>query len=653
MLRALSKLPRKTKRALLIFVDATLLYSALWLAFFIRLEEWRPQALVDHWQALVWAPLIAIPAFYSMGLYHAVIRYIGPRFMVNIVKAMTAAALVLFAVVVMAQVKIVPRSVYVLYWVIGGALTGGVRMLARELLPISVAGRRQKTRVAVYGAGMAGAQTVKALQASSEYEPVFFIDDKPELHGLEILGCRVFPPQLLETLVDKREVKTIILSLPSAPLSRRREIMDRLAPLMKLRGLLVKTLPGLPTILDGKVRIDDIRPVEIEDLLGRDPVTPNQSLLKACIAGKSVMVTGAGGSIGSELCRQILGQNPLRLILVDSSEFALYEIEQSMRKLKSPTPLIPVLATALDQARMSRVIREHGVQTIYHAAAYKHVPIVEENPIEGARNNIFGAYRMARAALENRVETFILISTDKAVRPTSVMGATKRFAELTLQALDGSKTGSTRFTMVRFGNVLGSSGSVVPLFRQQIRAGGPVTVTHPDVTRYFMTIPEAAQLVIQAGSMGRGGDVFLLDMGKPVKIIDLAKKMIELSGLSVGEGDTSEGDIQIEMVGLRPGEKLKEELLIGGDAQPTEHSRIMRAEERSLPMAVIEQCLSGLDEALNACDEDRARRILRRAVSSFSPENAGAPTRPEPQANDATDAEPGTPLPRELRPATP
>jgi len=638
MLKKLSKLPRKVKRALLIGVDAALLYGALWSAFFIRLEEWLPQALQDHWQTLMWAPLLAIPAFYGMGMYHAVIRFLGPKFLWTGVKAMTIAALILFAVVAMGQAKIVPRSVYLLYWVIGGVLTSGVRMLARELLPISSTASLKKTKVAVYGAGSAGVQTVKALLSSSEYEPVCFLDDKAELHDLEILGRKVHHPDKLPTLIEKLGVETVVLSIPSAPLSRRREIMDELAPLIRELGLAIKTLPGLPSILDGKVRIDDIRPVEIEDLLGRDPVEPDQDLLQACISGKAVLVTGAGGSIGSELCRQIVRLNPRLLVLVDASEFALYEIERALAELAGDTPIAAVLGNALNQADMAGVIRRFGVQTIYHAAAYKHVPIVEGNPVEGARNNVFGAYFMACAARDNGVETFILISTDKAVRPASVMGATKRLAELSLQAMASEASGAMRLTMVRFGNVLGSSGSVVPLFRNQIRAGGPVTVTHPDVARYFMTIPEAAQLVIQAGSMGRGGDVFLLDMGKQVKIVELARNMIELSGLSVRDETRPDGDIEIRITGLRPGEKLEEELLIGDEAQPTRHPRIMRAEERFLPLAQVRELLDALQSAIDGRDEDGVRRVLRRAVASYAPAEAGASVSGKDCANDSSPA---------------
>ena len=612
MLRTLTNLSRGTKKALLAVVDLGILYWSLWSAFFIRLEEWWPEALHQNWKALALAPLLAIPAFFGMGLYNAVIRYIAPRFMLTILKATTVAALLMFVVVAMGQLQSVPRSTYILYLVISTVLIGGVRMVVRELLPLNGDNGTYKKRVILYGAGAAGTQTAKALQSSPEYTPVALVDDNKDIQGCEILGYKVYPPSVMPILVKKLRVDEVVISMPSVSRSRRRIIIDSLSHL----PVLVKTLPGLPNILDGNVKIDDIRAVDIEDLLGRDPVQPIQDLLCSRITGKAVMVSGAGGSIGSELCRQIAQLKPKRLVLLEISEYGLYSITQELKGAWRQLEIVPVLGSVLNQERIHAMLTKYQIDTIYHAAAYKHVPMVENNEDAGVKNNVFGTLRFARAAMDARVDTFILISTDKAVRPTSVMGASKRFAELILQAL-ASQGGPTRFTMVRFGNVLGSSGSVVPLFRKQIREGGPVTLTHPEITRYFMTIPEASQLVLQAGAMGRGGDVFLLDMGEPVRIMDLAQRMIQLSGLTVLDKETGLGDIDIVITGLRPGEKLYEELLIGDDAFPTDHPRIKGAEEESLPWQEVAAYMEQLDQAIKVQDAAKIRQILTSAVPSY------------------------------------
>ena len=614
MLHKLSDLPRGTKKVILICVDFILLYWALWSAFFIRLEQWWPRVLQENWQALALAPLLALPMFFYLGLYNAVIRFLAPRFMITIVKATSLSTLMLFVIVTMGILQNVPRSVYVIYWFLATMLIGGVRMVVREVLPTGQDPDCEKKRVIVYGAGAAGTQTARALMTSPEYRPVAFVDDKKEIQGWEILGIKVFSPIQITSLIKKMNVQEVVLSIPSASRNRRKQIIDSLAPL----AVVVKTLPGMAEILDGQVRIDDIRAVDIEDLLGRDPVAPDDALMDACIAGKSVLVSGAGGSIGSELCRQILLRKPKRLVLFELSEYSLYAIDRELGGLEHQTEIVPILGSVQDKALAMSTLARYEVQTIYHAAAYKHVPIVEGNVGAGIDNNVYGTLQMALAAISLKVETFILISTDKAVRPTSVMGASKRFAELILQGL--SQSGSaTRFTMVRFGNVLGSSGSVVPLFRKQIREGGPVTVTHPEMTRYFMTIPEAAQLVIQAGSMGHGGDVFLLDMGKPVKIMDLARKMIHLSGLTVQDEDGGDGDVSIRVSGIRPGEKLYEELLIGDKSFETDHPRIRRAEEESMSWDQIKVLLAQFRKVLDEHDETGIRTVLQKAVTSYRP----------------------------------
>jgi FlaA1/EpsC-like NDP-sugar epimerase len=462
-------------------------------------------------------------------------------------------------------------------------------------------------------------QLASALRSGHEYMPVAFIDDKKALQGASIASIKVHSSDGLDELIAKRRIKEILLAMPSLSKGEQKRILDKLEPL-KIK---IKVTPPIESLLSGELRVQDVREIEIEDLLGRDQVVPDARLISTCISGKAVMVTGAGGSIGSELCRQIIRLRPARLILLDMSEFALYSIEQELRALRASlefdTELIPFLGSVLEQEKCKRILTVFSVETIYHAAAYKHVPLVEHNPIEGIRNNVFGTLSIAQAAIEARVTSFVLISTDKAVRPTNVMGSSKRLAELILQAFAKQKT-NTRFCMVRFGNVLGSSGSVVPLFRRQIMAGGPITVTHPEITRYFMTIPEAAQLVLQAGAMGEGGDVFVLDMGEPVKIMDLAKRMVHLSGLEVRSDATPDGTIEIQHVGLRPGEKLYEELLIGENVEGTEHPLIMRAQEAEIPWAMLQGWLTELGGACNSFNYEQVRALLLKVVSEYTPQ---------------------------------
>jgi FlaA1/EpsC-like NDP-sugar epimerase len=475
-------------------------------------------------------------------------------------------------------------------------------------------------RVAIYGAGSAGVQLVDALHRTGRFHPVAFVDDNDSLAGSIVAGLEVFSPSDLLELIEDDGVGTILLALPSLSRRRRQEILKRLEPL----GVLVQTIPDFSDIVAGTATVADVRDVDANDLLGRDAVPPHEQLLSACIRNKSVMVSGAGGSIGSELCRQILALGPTRLVLFEMSEVALYNIERELRIIAGSKALqveiVGLLGNAHHKQRVREVMQAYGVHTVYHAAAYKHVPIVEHNIVEGIHNNVFSTWYAAEAAVESGVETFVLISTDKAVNPTNVMGATKRMAEIVLQGLHARGT-TTRLCMVRFGNVLESSGSVVPLFREQIRNGGPVTVTHKDVIRYFMTIPEASQLVLQAGSMAKGGDVFVLDMGKPVRIEDLARRMIGLMGYSVRDDHYPDGDVEIVYTGLRPAEKLFEELLIGTNVAGTEHPMIMRATEHHLPWPVVAQLLDDLLQTIDAFDCNRARELLMQAVGEYKPGN--------------------------------
>ena len=609
------------RRTLLIFGDMLAVLIAVWAAFAIRLGEWWPELLQDVVWLFPLAVLILIPAFALAGLYRPILRYADETLLHAIVIGASGGVLLMMAVWVFLRQGIVPRSSWLILWLVLVALIGGGRLLLRRYLRRHFRLNAPRAPVIIYGAGEAGAQLVQALRYSAEFEPVAFVDDNPRLHGSVILGLKVRAPSRLPRLIARRHVSLILLALPSTSHRRRREILEALAGL----PVRVMALPTLGELTSGARRIDEFREIEVEDILGRDSVQPDQALLRARVHGKSVLVTGAGGSIGSELCRQILLLRPRRLALFERSEYALYAIEQELQAMlgnmgAAEIELIPLLGSVLHRRRLQMVMERFAVQTVYHAAAYKHVPMVEHNPIEGVRNNVFGAQHAVEAALAAGVETFVLISTDKAVRPTNVMGATKRLAELILQGL-ASEGHATRLCMVRFGNVLDSSGSVVPLFREQIRRGGPVTVTHPEVERYFMTIPEAAQLVIQASALAQGGEVFLLDMGEPVRIVDLARRMIRLSGLTVGDATQADGDIEIQFTGLRSGEKLREELLIGADDLPTAHPMIRRAREAHLPWPLLRDQLSQLDAAIQDFDYPAVRAILQELVPEYQPEN--------------------------------
>ncbi len=624
-------LSRRTKAAILISADTFFSILAFWAAFSLRLGVFYvPKG--DVWYLFAVAPALALPIFLKLGLYRAIIRYIEIRALWTIIQACTLYALVFALIIYQSGIKGIPRTVTPLNWLNMLVLVASSRFFVRWWLGdiyLSLSGtrhfeRQDKKNVIIYGAGKAGIQLAAALAHGSEFKPVAFIDDDVKLQRQKVNGLRIYPLNSLSYLIDRHKLTDVLLAIPSATRSRKSEIIGLLEPY----AVHVMSMPGLSDIAEGKVKVDSLQEIEIADLLGRDSVPPDRSLLSANITGKSVMVTGAGGSIGSELCRQIIQLQPRLIVLFEISEYALYAIERELlshgeqKNASKNIEIIAILGSIQDGERIEGVCNAFAVQTIYHAAAYKHVPMVEKNPGEAIWNNIFGTLNAAKAAIKANVETFVLISTDKAVRPTNTMGATKRFAELVLQALSQNNKNKhqTRFTMVRFGNVLDSSGSVVPLFREQIARGGPVTVTDEKVTRYFMTIPEAAQLVIQAGAMGLGGDVFVLDMGEPIRIVDLAKRMIHLSGLEIKDETHTKGEIEISFIGLRPGEKLYEELLIGGNVSETAHKRIMRAEEQIIPWMELENLLSRLEKAAKKEDYEAVRSILKYVVSGYVPQ---------------------------------
>ncbi len=618
-IRYVANQPRVLKNLAILVADAILLPLSLWTAIGLRLDIWTfPQT--SAWWVYLLPPLVTIPVFLRLGMYRAIVRYMEDRVLLMITLAVALAVMIFVGLLDLLGQPPVPRGAILIYSMIAVIYVGASRFLARAVLGRLLQLRSPLRRsVAIYGAGSAGRQLAMALRAGSEYQPVAFVDDSPALQGLQILGLKVYSHEQLERIVVRRRVEVILLALPSASRTRRIEIIRKLEP-MRVE---VRVMPGMSDLVGGDITTLETREVEIDELLGRDIVPPDEALLDANIKDKCVMVTGAGGSIGSELCRQIVQQHPKILLLYEQSEFGLYSIEQELRQLiarqRRPIELVPVLGSVQNEARLRDIMSRYGVQTVYHAAAYKHVPIVEFNMTEGIRNNTFGTQSAAVAAIDANVETFVLISTDKAVRPTNLMGASKRLAELVLQSYAHEPSVKTRFCMVRFGNVLGSSGSVVPLFRRQIAAGGPLTVTHPDIIRYFMTIPEAAQLVIQAGAIGATGGVFVLDMGKPVRIVDLARRMIHLSGYSVRDDD-HEGDMEICFVGLRPGEKLYEELLIGDDVSGTSHPKILVANEHYLERKQLDKYLAELAAACNSNDHDAIIKVMRTCVLGFMPE---------------------------------
>lgn len=609
---------RRTKRLVALSVDATLCVWTVWAALYLRLEEWV--RLVDnHWLAVIAAPLIAIPIFVKGGLYRAVFRYTGWPAMLAVVRACLVYGGLYSLIFTFVGVPGVPRTVGLIQPVLLFLGIATTRALGHYLLGGNyrrIVAPLSRSNVLIYGAGASGRQLAAAVSQSSSMRVVGFVEDDASLQGASLNGKMIHPSSEIPVLIERYGVTDVLLAIPSASRRRKREILEFLGP----ARVNVRILPGLVDIAQGRIAISELRPVEIEDLLGRDPVAPDRALLEKNIKDKVVMVTGGGGSIGSELCRQIFDLGPEALLIVESSEYALYtihrELEDRQQAVGAGPRLVPLLGSIGDEARMRAILANWKPATMYHAAAYKHVPLVEHNVSEGLKNNLFGTLAIASLAEQYRVDDFVLISTDKAVRPTNVMGASKRLAEMILQAL-ASASRHTRYSMVRFGNVLGSSGSVVPLFRRQIGAGGPVTITHRDVTRYFMTTSEAAQLVIQAGAMAAGGEVFVLDMGEPVKIYDLATNMINLSGLSVRDEFNPEGDVEITVVGLRPGEKLFEELLIGNSPMPTRHERIMQARETFLPMATLDGALAQMRAHIEENRLDKVLAILRDLLPEY------------------------------------
>jgi FlaA1/EpsC-like NDP-sugar epimerase len=664
MMRTLSRLatpalalPRSVKRGMVLALDAALCVLTVWLAYYLRSGEWRSLAGPPI-IAVVASVVLALPVFITSGLYRAIFRYSGLPAMVAVARAMVLYGIAFAAIFTFWGVEGVPRTVGLIQPMLLLLLVGASRAAARVWLGGLYHQQLRKAalpQALIYGAGSAGRQLASAMANSPEIRVVGFLDDDDRLHGHVLNGLPIHNPGDLTEILSVSPITDVLLALPSVSRQRRNDILNTLKP----HKVAVRTLPGLSDIATGKVSLSDVRELDIDDLLGREPVKPNGLLLNLNTHHKTVLVTGAGGSIGSELCRQILKTNPKQLLLVEMSEFALYQIHQELQALlagerpsvadpedgatkaldstledadsrESEIEIVPLLASVCDEVRMHEIMDTWKPHTVYHAAAYKHVPLVEHNPAEGVRNNVWGTRVCAEAAMRHSVRNFVLVSTDKAVRPTNIMGATKRLAEMVLQALaevnaavaaQGGRapTAKTTFSMVRFGNVLGSSGSVVPLFREQIKNGGPITLTHADITRYFMTIPEAAQLVIQAGAMGQGGDVFVLDMGQPVKIIDLARRMVELSGMTVRDELHPDGDIELTVTGLRPGEKLYEELLIGDNPKPTQHPRIMKAHEQFLSWPDLEQKLNALSIAMSVNDVPVIRGMLQELVSGYQP----------------------------------
>ncbi|MBX3594750.1 nucleoside-diphosphate sugar epimerase/dehydratase [Sphingomonas sp.] len=633
-------LPRPAKRAIALGVDAALCALSVQLAYYLRTNEWADPLGPMLWPTLT-SIVLALPLFVVFGLYRAIFRYAGAAALIAIVQAVAMFAIPFAAIYTVAGYAAIPRTIGLIQPILLFILVAGSRALAGAWLGQSYrneVAEADKPRVMIYGAGASGRQVASALQVSGQVRVVGFLDDDQTLWKATINGVRVHAPDQLNKLIDRYGVSDILLAINKASRARRSEIITHL----KGSGLHVRTMPGVDELAKGMVSFSDLKDLDIEDLLGRAPIPPDETLLRSNVTGKVVLVTGAGGSIGSEICRQIARLEPEILLLVDASEYSLYAIHQELLKAiadgtANARTLIPLLATVRDRRRIDEILTSWRPHTIYHAAAYKHVPLVEHNLLEGLENNVLGTVNIALAAREFGVESLVLISTDKAVRPTNVMGATKRLAEMVLQAL-ASDGVPGKFSMVRFGNVLGSSGSVVPLFREQIAAGGPVTITHPEITRYFMTIPEAAQLVIQAGAMADGGDVFVLDMGEPIKIVDLAKSMVELSGLRLRTDTASDGDIEIEYVGLRPGEKLYEELLIGNDPKPSAHPRILRASEPFIAWKTLDASLKKIAETIARRSPHQARALLQELVVEFQPSSEVVDfvelRRGQPQASD-------------------
>jgi FlaA1/EpsC-like NDP-sugar epimerase len=608
LLNALAAWPRGKKQALIAVVDALLLPFSIWVAFALRMGDFWPEGIADLWWLFPSVALVGVPILASVGLYREVTRHAGPRIVVQAVQGVGITALAVAAMILLSR-DWAPRSLPVIFAIVAVGLVAGSRAVAKHALRTATGGERR--RVIVWGSGDPAARLIQSLVAGSEYRPVAILDDDIRHRGSRVRGVPVRHTRDIDAIVRDEDVTHVFLAIPEATRAQRRAILERITAL----PVIVRSVASIDEVLSGRATWAETREVNVDDLLGREPVPPDQDLLARCVRGKSVLVTGGGGSIGGQLCREAIALSPTRLVVLERSEHALYQIEQDLRAIAPNAEIVPLLGSVLDRDRLEQAMRAFQVETVYHAAAFKHVPMVEHNVAEGVENNALGTFVTAEAAIASGVATFVLISTDKAVRPTSVMGASKRLAELVLQSLS-NEGGATLFSMVRFGNVLGSSGSVVPLFRDQIARGGPVTVTHRDMIRYFMTIPEAAQLVMQAGAMADGGDVFLLDMGEPVRIADLAERMIRLAGKTVLDPVTGKGEIEIVYSGLRPGEKLFEELLIDATAAATGHPRISRANERSVPWDVLRPALEQLG---HDCRANNVGAILA-TLEHFVPE---------------------------------
>lgn len=609
--------PRRIKQLITFVIDITIHALTYTMSIFIGMNSLDVNFNPTSYMHFLVLTILSIMSLRALGFYRTVNRFVSFKILLYISANSLVLAFVYFILGKSLELDYAKMSSSVLYACLLCILLSGSRLLVRSYFNTRF--NTQKKKVIIYGAGSAGRQLSLSLIGGNEYYPVAFIDDDRNLEDTVIQGTRVFSPEKIEELSKNNDIQKVLLALPSISRAQRKLIISR----VEKAGVAVQTIPGMADIVAGKMKIDEFQDVDIEDLLGRDSVPPVQDLLNKNIKNKVVMVTGAGGSIGSELCRQIIALKPKALILFEVSEFALYSIDKELSHLIASQNLEcsvkPILGTIQDKIRLQKTLGQFKVETIYHAAAYKHVPMVEHNMTDGVKNNIFGTLNVAEAAIEHAVESFVLVSTDKAVRPTNVMGATKRFAELVLQGL-AEKQCSTCFSMVRFGNVLGSSGSVIPVFKKQIKEGGPVTVTHPDIIRYFMTIPEAAQLVIQAGAMAKGGDVFVLDMGEPVKIIELAEKLILLMGLEVKHESKPSGDIEITYTGLRPGEKLYEELLVGSDVEGTNHPRIMTAREKFLKWPEVNKLLVVLKKHCDNYNFNEVRKVLLDAPTDYRPD---------------------------------
>jgi FlaA1/EpsC-like NDP-sugar epimerase len=610
----LLKLPRKVKQLILLLIDLFIVVSSIFIAFYVRLGSWHfPSNDLDLFLAMFIFPIFSLPVFWSFGMYSQIIRYVGFKALWGIIKAVSLYAILWGLITLMAKVESIPRSVILINWLLVVISISGVRFFAQWALSEI----KLKNNVLIYGAGSAGRQLSTALAESKEYKPVGFIDDSNEIYSRVINGLKVYSTNNFEDLIKRKKIKEVLIAIPSISRVMRKKIIDFLEPY----PVIVRSLPGVSELATGKVKVEDLFEIDLKDLLGRESFDSDNDLLQENIVNKVVMVTGAGGSIGSEICRQIFILKPKKIILFDISESSIYLINQELQYLKhSNVEIFPVIGSVIDIKRMEYICSYYKVNTIYHAAAYKHVPLVEFNQTQGVLNNAIGTMNAAQAAISSNVETFVLISTDKAVRPTNVMGASKRIAELVLQAY-AKKNHNTCFTMVRFGNVLDSSGSVIPLFRKQIESGGPITLTHVDVVRYFMTIPEAVRLVIQAGAMAKGGEVFVLNMGEPMRIYDLAIKMINLSGLTVLDDNHPDGDIRIVYTGLRPGEKLYEELLIDGDFSKTQNEFIMRAEEEMITWDKLKPILAEIDANARNGNSKKTMQLVRHLVPQYSPNN--------------------------------